>query len=524
MSQHSKREKETAATNTKSHAQSTRHTSGSSSTNKHSHKKQMPNGTLKANSNTKLNQNSNSSSSAMQATVSGSGSSSSISPSTSTSSPQVSHVHGKIQMSKKEKNQKDKQRERERIEREQLVLWRRPLDTSRYCGLELLALFRTWSARLVQQRLLLAALIVLGILFSVIYRIDGPHQVAIELVRRNTWFFVYWLGLGVLSSVGLGTGLHTFLLYLGPHIASVTLAAYECNSLKFPRPPYPDDIICPEEPYDKRVPNLWAIMSKVRLEAFLWGAGTALGELPPYFMAKAARLSGYDPDDAEELAEFEALNAKRNQKNLSLMDKGKLFMERVVERIGFFGIMACASIPNPLFDLAGITCGHFLVPFWTFFGATLIGKAIIKMHIQKIFVIIAFNETLIERAVDLLASLPYFGHKLQEPFKAFLKNQKQRLHRQQRGAGQGAGIGPDSGNLLSKIFETFVIGMVCYFVVSIVNSLGQSYHKRLHRKTTSPVLATGPLPTTASVKAVPVPATTPTATLKKHAKQRALRE
>ena len=41
-----------------------------------------------------------------------------------------------------------------------------------------------------------------------------------------------------------------------------------------------------------------------------------------------------------------------------------------------------SQIPNPLFDLAGITCGHFLVPFWTFFGATLIGKAIIKMHIQ----------------------------------------------------------------------------------------------------------------------------------------------
>lgn len=34
-------------------------------------------------------------------------------------------------------------------------------------------------------------------------------------------------------------------------------------------------------------------MSKVRLEAMCWGAGTALGELPPYFMARAARLSGY---------------------------------------------------------------------------------------------------------------------------------------------------------------------------------------------------------------------------------------
>ncbi|XP_017030269.1 vacuole membrane protein 1 [Drosophila kikkawai] len=399
-------------------------------------------------------------------------------------------------LSKKEKNQKDKQREKERLERSQLVLWRHPLQTTKYCGLELAALLRTWSARLLQQRLLLAALIVLGIVFSIIYKIDGPHQLFIELVRRNTWFFVYWLGLGVLSSVGLGTGLHTFLLYLGPHIASVTLAAYECNSLRFPQPPYPDDIICPEEPYDKRVPNIWSIMSKVRLEAFLWGAGTALGELPPYFMAKAARLSGYDPDDAEELAEFEALNAKRHQKNLSLMDKGKLFMERVVERVGFFGILACASIPNPLFDLAGITCGHFLVPFWTFFGATLIGKAVIKMHIQKIFVIIAFNETLIERAVDLLATVPVLGHKLQEPFKAFLKNQKQRLHRQQRGASGGAGGGAgDSGNLLSKIFETFVIGMVCYFVVSIVNSLAQSYHKRLHKKpsaVTPPHAAAGP--------------------------------
>ncbi len=32
-----------------------------------------------------------------------------------------------------------------------------------------------------------------------------------------------------------------------------------------------------------------------------------------------------------------------------------------------------------LFDLAGLTCGHFLIPFWTFFGATCIGKAIVKV-------------------------------------------------------------------------------------------------------------------------------------------------
>lgn len=86
-------------------------------------------------------------------------------------------------------------------------------------------------------------------------------------------------------------------------------------------------------------------MSKVRLEAFLWGAGTALGELPPYFMAKASRLSGYDPDDAEDLKEFEELNKKRDLGiELNMMERAKIFMERAVEKVGFFGILACASV------------------------------------------------------------------------------------------------------------------------------------------------------------------------------------
>jgi len=94
-----------------------------------------------------------------------------------------------------------------------------------------------------------------------------------------------------------------------------------------------------------------------------------------------------------------------------------------------YSCLVVLQIPNPLFDLAGITCGHFLVPFWTFFGATLLGKAVIKMHIQKIFVIVAFNESLLEKAVALLGFLPVVGSRLQIPFTAFLKKQKDRLHR-----------------------------------------------------------------------------------------------
>lgn len=40
------------------------------------------------------------------------------------------------------------------------------------------------------------------------------------------------------------------------------------------------------------------------------------------------------------------------------------------------------KVPNPLFDLAGITCGFFMIPFRTFAAATFLGKAVIKASIQ----------------------------------------------------------------------------------------------------------------------------------------------
>lgn len=98
-----------------------------------------------------------------------------------------------------------------------------------------------FSYRLIQRKTWLLTFLILASFIAILYQIPGPHQIVVEFLKNNTWFVVYWTGLGILSSVGLGTGLHTFLLYLGPHIASVTLAAYECNSLNFPTPPYPDE-------------------------------------------------------------------------------------------------------------------------------------------------------------------------------------------------------------------------------------------------------------------------------------------
>merc|ERR1712226_597712 len=125
-------------------------------------------------------------------------------------------------------------------------------------------------------------------------------------------------------------------------------------------------------------------------------------------MARAARLAGQQQDDDEddEDDEFkqEMKEALEEADTSTLLGKGKSFMHDLVNRVGFFGIMLAASIPNPLFDLAGITCGHFLIPFWTFFGATLIGKAVVKMHIQMIFIIFLFSKHHIQSVVNYLPS------------------------------------------------------------------------------------------------------------------------
>jgi len=353
-----------------------------------------------------------------------------------------------------------------------LVIWSAPLTVLKYSLLESLILIGDGLRVVSGYRKSLVALLVPCVLLGLLHLIPGTHQQDLLQTEKYLLWCGWWVWLGILSSVGLGTGLHTFLLFLGPHIASVTMAAYECSSTDFPEPPYPATILCPEhqEGEGKVAMTIWAILSKVRVEAFCWGAGTAIGELPPYFMARAARLSGSEPgEDTEEFLELQ--EKLKNPEKMTRFERAKYAMQQLVERVGFFGILAAASIPNPLFDLAGITCGHFLVPFGTFFGATLIGKAIIKMHIQKVFVILAFNQQLFDTAISFLVKIPVIGSRLEEPVRNILVKQKEKLH---------GGSGEDSGgSFVGFIFEKFVLVMVAYFVVSILNSLAQNYEKRL---------------------------------------------
>ncbi|KAI9268099.1 hypothetical protein BDA99DRAFT_535614 [Phascolomyces articulosus] len=315
-------------------------------------------------------------------------------------------------------------------------------------------------------------------LIYVAYQIQGPHQMVIQQMQRIGIWYGYWVLLGIASAFGLGTGLHTFLLFLGPYIAEVTRAAYECQGADLL---IRDGVSYRLQCHDGGASNttaimgtaavsLWDIYQKIQWESFAWGAGTALGELPPYFVARAVALSG---GKSEELADFEA-NLQKSSHERSFKEHITHLVYNGMKRLGFFGILLFASIPNPLFDLAGITCGHFLVPFATFFGATFIGKACVKASLQSLIVILAFSNDTLNTFLGTLERTAPALHRIVERV----------IHEQTDKIGQPTTdeFGNEQTNLFGIAWNVFLSLMLCYFVISSVESLGLAYMKREHQE------------------------------------------
>lgn len=166
------------------------------------------------------------------------------------------------------------------------------------------------------------------------------------------------------------------MLYLGPHMAKYAMVVFKCRSVPEQLPSrwnfqfYGE---CPPASQQLDSVGVFTVLNGVYIEALLWGFGTAIGELPPYIVARAARLAG---KTEEELKEIE------QKPPTTFVEKIKHLIYLSLQKHAFLTVLACASIPNPLFDLAGIICGHLLVPFPTFFIATSIGKSIIKTSLQ----------------------------------------------------------------------------------------------------------------------------------------------
>jgi membrane protein YqaA with SNARE-associated domain len=198
----------------------------------------------------------------------------------------------------------------------------------------------------------------------------------------------WWILLGFLSSVGFGTGLHSGLMFLFPHVMQVVAAAEACGTTVGLVPWYqhPCKLECSmtrgsTDGSTVTLLNLWLL---VTTQCMLWGAGTAIGELPPYLISKAARLAGSKD------TEFESeLEEARN--STDVFSRMKIWTIDFTEKHGFFGVFLLASWPNAAFDMCGMCCGYLLMPFWTFFLACCLGKGVVKVNGQAVFFVTLFG-------------------------------------------------------------------------------------------------------------------------------------
>ncbi|KAG0056849.1 Vacuolar membrane protease [Gryganskiella cystojenkinii] len=324
-------------------------------------------------------------------------------------------------------------------ERQEISVYTSPLTVLSYFVLYLLHEFRMALLWIISQQYLLLVLPLLTAIVYFVYQTDGAHQPLLKHAESGVIWFGYWILLGVASSIGLGTGLHTFILFLGPHIAEVTLTAYKCGNTDFD--------VRGDHRFVCRSPDasaaldltIYAIFRAVQWESFFWGLGTALGELPPYFVARAAALSG---NRNEELAAIEDL-IKKKPDSVSYKERILLMVHEGMKRLGFFGIFLCAS-------------------------------AVVKSSIQSTFVIVMFSaETLATLMGWLERSAPFIHGYLADG----INSQKGALH------GDGRILEDqieNSTSLVGLIWNTVIFIMISYFLLSIVETMALAQIKRRH--------------------------------------------
>ncbi|KAH0728428.1 hypothetical protein KY284_004293 [Solanum tuberosum] len=382
-------------------------------------------------------------------------------------------------------------------ELEHLSLTNQPLKTVKFFCLAVLKCLHQFSVNTMKYNCLVVILLASAggsLLFTRGRAYEETLQPVQELLRYLR-FGLWWLVLGVASSIGLGSGLHTFVLYLGPHIALFTIKSVSCGRVDIKSAPY-DTIQLRSGPswLDKdcsefgpplfslpgaRVP-LTSILNQIQLEAILWGIGTALGELPPYFISRAASISGREGELMEELDSASKEDSGIISNHLKQIKKWLLSNRQY---LNFFTILVLASVPNPLFDLAGIMCGQFGIPFWKFFTATLIGKAIIKTHIQTAFIISVCNNQLLDlienQLVRVLGLIPGVA--------SFLPNIISKLHiareKYMAASPPVSSVKAKKWDLsLGSVWNTVVWLMLLNFSAKIVNTTAKGYLREQQEK------------------------------------------
>jgi hypothetical protein len=299
------------------------------------------------------------------------------------------------------------------LESHELTLWRHPIQTIQYFVLAVYeALPKQWpfSVTSTTSIVVVTAASLSFHLYGKSGWLDSSESSTIQDICR--WLEIsvaetlFWIGCGVLSTIGLGSGVQTGALFLFPHVCRLALA--------WSKEQQQDDKL--------QAPSLVALLWSVAIPGFWSGGGSAAGELVPFLLARVIRQSGKDPFDllnvldgnppprsfdrddvrsapsrvgsqdslssADSMSDQDSFDESSERSRSIwtprlLLSNTRVAMESQLSTNTFWKIFALAVVPNALFDLAGLVCGASSDVTWLqFFSATWMAKALVRTPAQ----------------------------------------------------------------------------------------------------------------------------------------------
>ena len=258
----------------------------------------------------------------------------------------------------------------------------------------------------------------------------------------------------------------------------VCLAAEECKSMNFQSEgsiwfsSSKELFVCLSEGGPDDYASFFQIWCRVVVPCVLWGAGTAIGEIPPYLVSRTAAEAGQRNEEMDDITG----ESHEGGGLANLFDRMKLWMVRMIQNYGFWAIFLLAAWPNMAFDLCGICCGHYRMPFWTFFGATLLGKGIVKVNMQALFFITMFSEAYFTKVLHLIGVITPEAWGLDAKVQSMWDEALLKFHR----AGQGEDVSSSSStSIFSLLWSGFMMVVIFLFACSCINQFAQMHARDL---------------------------------------------
>jgi len=362
-------------------------------------------------------------------------------------------------------------------ERANLVLYKRPFSVIGYFSAVAVDTIIYFLRSTIRSPAAMALIIPLtGTYVSSFF--EGDHIQYVEPIVFYMEFAVWWIGLGVLSSIGLGTGMHSGFLFTFPHVIEVTLAAQACGHVQFETfsnmwwVKTPDQFQCGD--YPKEDLKFFDVALKALLPAVLWGCGTAVGEIPPYAISLAARNARIANSSFDQLQEEIAEESKSKNFIMRMKTSLEKWMIDFLKKNGFVGVLLMAAWPNAFFDLCGICCGHFGMPFWKFFSATLIGKGFMKVPMQVVVMVTVFSEAYLNIVLAMVEKITPVAWELKSKLLGALNKYKAKF--------VNKSLATQGPNILKRLWGGFLIVAIGFFVVSCIQEFAQQRAAEMAKK------------------------------------------